>query len=111
LANLEADHSIIYMLGRDLRIVYCNKAWDEFASLNGGVGLNRKSVLGKSVVDVIAEPLRPFFANGFAQGKCGVRGGSLNYSCRLFSAGFRNLLSVTPVTAGNGGQEKIKKGT
>lgn len=37
LASLEADHSIIYMLNPDLRIIYCNKAWDEFASLNGGV--------------------------------------------------------------------------
>lgn len=73
LANLEADRSIIYMLGPDLRIVYCNKAWDEFARLNGGVGLNREAVLGRSVLDVIAEPLRPFYGNGFAQAQNQLR--------------------------------------
>lgn len=80
-ASLEADHSIIYLLGPDLRIVYCNRAWDEFASLNGGIGLNRESVLGKSVLDVIAEPLRPFFANGFAQAQKQLRPWEHDYEC------------------------------
>jgi hypothetical protein len=62
LTRLEDDPSIVYLLGADLRIVYCNKAWDDFAASNGGVGLNREAVLGASVMEAIAMPLRPFYA-------------------------------------------------
>lgn len=81
LDSLEADHSIIYMLSPDLRIIYCNKAWDEFASLNGGVGLSREAVLGTSMLDVIAEPLKPYFANGFAQAQKQLVPWDLDYEC------------------------------
>jgi hypothetical protein len=81
LANLEADQAIIYMLAPDLRILYCNKAWDEFASLNGGVGLNREAVLGKPILDVIPEPLRPFYANGFAKAQRDIRPWEHDYEC------------------------------
>ncbi len=73
LANLEEDRSIIYMLGPDLRILYCNKAWDEFATLNGVIGLNREAVLGKFILELIREPLKALYANGFAQAQYGLR--------------------------------------
>lgn len=81
LESLEADHSIIYMLSPDLRIIYCNKAWDEFASLNGGIELSREAVLGTCILDVIAEPLRPFYANGFAQAQNQLQPWEHDYEC------------------------------
>ena len=67
--NLEADNSIIYILDSNLRIIYCNKAWDQFASQNGGTGLNRRAILGMRVLDVVAGPLQAFYENAFAQAK------------------------------------------
>jgi len=81
LASLEEDHSIIYLLGPDLRIIYCNKAWDEFASANGGVGLNRDAVIGRRILDVIAEPLKAFYENGFAQAQKAMRPWEYDYEC------------------------------
>lgn len=79
--NVEADNSIIYILNPDLRIVYCNKAWDQFAYLNGGAGLNRRAILGTPILDVIAEPLKVFYANGFAQAKDKGRPWEHDYEC------------------------------
>ena len=81
LASLEEDHSIIYLLGPDLRIVYCNKAWDEFASANGGVGLNRGAVIGTRILDVVAEPLKAFYESGFAQAQKEIRPWECDYEC------------------------------
>lgn len=81
LESLDADHSIIYMLSPDLRIIYCNKAWDEFASLNGGIELSRETVLGTYILEVIAEPLRPFYANSFAQAQKQLRPWEHDYEC------------------------------
>lgn len=81
LESLEADQSIIYMLSPDLRIIYCNKAWDEFASLNGGVNLDRETILGTLILDVIAGPLRPFFASGFAQAQTRLQPWEHDYEC------------------------------
>lgn len=81
LARLEEDHSVIYLLAPDLRIVYCNKAWDEFASANSGVGLNREAVLGRRIIDVIAEPLKAFYENGFSLTQKGSRPWEHDYEC------------------------------
>lgn len=79
--NLEADNSIVFMLRPDLRIIYCNKAWDLFASQNGGTGLGRNAILGTPILDVIAEPLKSFYANGFAQAKRQGRPWEHDYEC------------------------------
>src|SRR5215470_14327619 len=81
LASLEADPSTIYMLSPDLRIVYCNKAWDEFAAQNGGVGLKRKAILGTPILDVIAEPLRPNYLDGLAEAQEQLHPWELDYEC------------------------------
>ena len=81
LKSLEADHSIIYMLSPDLRIIYCNKAWDEFAILNGGVGLSREAVLGTSISDVIAEPLKRFYEKAFDRAQKELKPWEHDYEC------------------------------
>ena len=64
-ARLEKDPAVIYALDRNLRIVYCNEAWDRFAAENGGRGLDRRHQLGRLVMDVIPMPLKPFFQAGY----------------------------------------------
>lgn len=84
--NLEADTSIIYMLDPDLRIIYCNKAWDQFASLNGGTRLNRRAILGTCVLDVVAGPLKAFYDNAFAQANEKGQPWEHDYECSSPSA-------------------------
>jgi len=96
--NVEADTSIIYVLNSDLRIIYCNKAWDQFASLNGGAGLNRRAILGKPILDVVAGPLKVFYANAFAQAKEKGQPWEHDYECSS-PASYRLFhMRVLPVT-------------
>jgi len=79
--NVEADNSIIFMLNPDLRIIYSNKAWDQFASQNGGKGLNRAAILGTPILDAVAEPLKAFYANAFAEAMEKGRPWGHDYEC------------------------------
>jgi PAS domain-containing protein len=63
--ELENERSIVYILDSDLRIVYCNPAWDQFATQNHGEGLEWNSPRGTALLEAIAEPLRPFYVDGF----------------------------------------------
>jgi hypothetical protein len=63
--GFEDDQSVIYLLDKNLRIVYCNKAWDEFAEHNGGVHLRRIEQVGRRVLDSNAEPLKTFYRSAF----------------------------------------------
>jgi hypothetical protein len=66
LEAFERHHSVIYMLDADLRLVYCNKAWDEFAEHNGGgANLRRIEQLGHPILDAILEPLKAFYRSAF----------------------------------------------
>jgi hypothetical protein len=62
--HFDKDPAIIYVLDHDLRIVYCNEAWDRFAVENGG-GLLRPRALGLSVIDLTPAPLKEFFEKGY----------------------------------------------
>jgi hypothetical protein len=65
-AALEFDPAIIFVLDANLRIVYCNRAWDVFARQNDGHGSYRSSVLGTSWINVIPDSLRDFYSDGVA---------------------------------------------
>jgi hypothetical protein len=65
LHEFEDDRSVIYLLDNNLRIAYCNKAWDEFAERNGGVKLQRTEQVGRRVLDSTAEPLKAFYRSAF----------------------------------------------
>jgi PAS domain-containing protein len=65
LEELESEQSIVYLLDSDLRIVYCNPAWDQFAAENHGDALEWKKPRGTPLLEAIADPLRPFYAEGF----------------------------------------------
>ena len=79
--DLEADNAIIYLLQPDLRIIYCNKAWDRFAEQNGGLGLIRPAILGTRILDVIPEPLKSYYENGLTQAKEKGRPWEHDYEC------------------------------
>jgi len=59
--EFEDEHSVVYMLDAGLRLMYCNKAWDEFAEHNGGTHLRRIEQIGHPILDAISKPLRAFY--------------------------------------------------
>jgi hypothetical protein len=65
MAELEDDQSVVYLLDNHLRIVCCNRAWDEFAEHNGGVHLRRTEQFGRHVLESTAEPLKAFYRSAF----------------------------------------------
>jgi len=64
--DLQISRSIIYILDAESRIVFCNWAWDRFAAQNKGVNLTHLSVVGKSVLDVVPDPLQLFYRTAYA---------------------------------------------
>lgn len=67
LKALEALESVTYVLDSDLRLVYCNLAWDKFALENGGETALSAKVLGLRLFDAIPDVLRPFYSRIFNQ--------------------------------------------
>lgn len=62
---LEKDPAVIYALDRELRIVYCNEAWDQFSAANGGVELQRDGQIGRSILDAIPPILQSYFKENY----------------------------------------------
>ena len=50
-ATLEADPVVSFVLDGDLRLLYCNPAWDQFAVQNEGPHLCSEQKLGRPVLD------------------------------------------------------------
>lgn len=66
-AAIDASGNVTYLLDAELRIVYCNPAWDAFARANGGDNLLSHPAIGANVLDVTSEGLRDFYARVFRQ--------------------------------------------
>src|SRR5215469_12449153 len=66
-AHLEHEPSIVFVLDRDLRIVYCNEGWDAFARDNGGTAWERPSPYGHLLLDVIPDRLRNLYRTAYRQ--------------------------------------------
>jgi hypothetical protein len=64
-AHLENDAAVVFALDSELRISYCNAAWDRFALENGGREVVREKQIGRSIWDVIPGPLRRLYEDGY----------------------------------------------
>jgi hypothetical protein len=62
----EHDPATVQLLDRDLRLVWCNAAWDKFAALNGGNRLLRSECVGRFVMDSVCAELRDFYLNAYS---------------------------------------------
>src|SRR3954463_6282117 len=58
------DSDVVFCLDAELRITYCNAAWDRFARENGAPDLYQPT-LGRSVLDYMTEPDRACYARIF----------------------------------------------
>lgn len=101
LEELENHHDPVYGLWPDLRLAYLNPAWFRFAAENTGEpAISTYWNLGASVMEAIAEDLRPFYQNLFEQclqPKEGLRPLQHEYECSSGSLYRRFQLSVYPL--------------
>jgi len=63
--SIERDSATVFVLDRELRILYCNEAWDRFAESNGGVALMRPRIYEMCVLDVVPEPLKDWYRSAY----------------------------------------------
>lgn len=64
-ALVEHDPAIVFALNRELRIIYCNAAWDRFAQMNGGRLLQRPRPYSLCILAVMPECLRDLYERGY----------------------------------------------
>jgi hypothetical protein len=65
--TLERSPLVSYLLDSQFRIMYCNRAWNDFASSNGAPQLTNDAVVGLDLFDVIPEDLRGLYSDAFRQ--------------------------------------------
>jgi len=64
---LQRSPAVSYVLDSDLRILYCNPAWNDFARSNGAPELASDTVIGFDLFDAIPEELRALYSDAFRQ--------------------------------------------
>jgi hypothetical protein len=65
LRSVQESSDVCYLLDEDRRLIYCNPAWDRFASANGAARLTGDSVLGTELFAVIPGALSDAYARAF----------------------------------------------
>ncbi|HYX69763.1 MAG TPA: PAS domain-containing protein [Terriglobales bacterium] len=78
---LERSKAVICVLDSELRITYCNPAWDQFARQNAGHEVLATGVVGSLLLEVVAEPLKIFYQGIFAQAQATGQVQEFDYEC------------------------------
>lgn len=78
---LDEREDITCVLDPGLRFVYCNPAWDRFALANQGEQAKGEQVLGTSLLEVVAEPLRRFLQHAFEAVATSGKPFEFDYEC------------------------------
>jgi hypothetical protein len=78
---LEERRDVSCVLNSELRITYCNPAWDRFALENQGERALSRHVLGTSVLDVSGDALQRFYRNMFEAVASSGKPFDFDYEC------------------------------
>ncbi len=78
---LAPSPDVICVLDADLRITYCNPAWDRFAQENGGRDCRAADVIGQPLLENIPETLARFFRTAFEVVRDSEQPFEFDYEC------------------------------
>jgi hypothetical protein len=78
---LDVTGNVACVLDTDLQIVYCNPAWDQFATLNAGEHAMRDFVIGTNLLKVVPKELRQFYFQMFVGARDTAQVAGLDYEC------------------------------
>ncbi len=97
--ELAKSGNVSCVLDENLRLAYCNPAWDHFALKNGGDAAMAKRVVGTQLFDFIPDVLRVFYDQLFEVARATLQMRPHDYECsspttyRLFRMEVRPLPS------------------
>jgi hypothetical protein len=94
-----ADQSrdVIFMVDSEMRITYCNPAWDQFALANGGEDFVAARALGTDLMQVIPDPLHDFYSEAFLRCRRHHLPFDIDYECssaQLYRLMHMNILPL-----------------
>jgi hypothetical protein len=72
---------VMFLLDEELRFVDCNPGWESFAAENGGHGLARAQICGRSILDFVPDVLRTFYLHKYWLAKRQAGGTYFDYDC------------------------------
>lgn len=78
---LDRSPSVSYILDAQQRFLYCNPAWDKFASSNGAPELTGETVVGFRLFDAIPDALKDFYSHAFETVISAERVWEQSYEC------------------------------
>ena len=94
---VESAPAVIFCLDAELRLTYCNAAWDQFARDNGAPELCRPALIGRLVLDFIAEPDREYYARVYRRVLAQTQPREQLYECSSPQLYRQYLLRVLPL--------------
>ncbi len=94
---LAADPTVCFALDQQLRLVYCNPAWDRFAVENGGSHLIAKNVLGQCVLQGTSPDLVAFYRHLFTSAQAHQRPTNHDFHCSSPGRGRLLRMEVKPL--------------
>ena len=65
LSDFDNHSSVVYAVDRAFRLTYHNGAWDQFALENDALDVAGEAYMGRSVLDITADALKPFYTAAF----------------------------------------------
>lgn len=89
--------AVTFALDRELRIVYCNEAWDRFAAANGGMTLKRPTPYGVNILDVVPEFLKSLYRSAYLNVFVTRRPWEFYYECSSATDYRLFRMSATPL--------------
>jgi hypothetical protein len=81
LKMLEKSESVSYILDGQLRFMYCNPAWDRFATSNDALALSGESVVGTTLMTSVPDVLTGVYEQAFQSVRETGRVWSKSYQC------------------------------
>jgi hypothetical protein len=100
LSTLEASGDVSCQLNSDLRICYCNPAWDRFALANNGELALSNRVLGSIILDYVPPELIDFYRAAFASARNAVV--EFDYECSSLDLYRTFQMQILPVEQSKG---------
>jgi hypothetical protein len=79
--TLEETPSVCYMLDDQLRLIYCNPAWDRFAEANGAPNIAGECLIGTKLFASIPKVLTPLYKRAFQSASPSGRIWTQVYQC------------------------------
>jgi hypothetical protein len=100
LSTLRTSEQVSYILDSSLDLVCHNRAWDKFALQNSAPELANGSAIGKNLMSVIDESLRPFYSDAFHKVTQEKTVWEWEYECSSPELFRKFVMRIHPITPG-----------